>query len=90
MGAYLGVQQGSQFPPQFVHLTYKPKNPSGDVTKVALVGKGLTFDRWAAHVYYAAGAPPTADRLNCSVCASAIHAVTAQWWIQSEGRRFDD
>ena len=24
MGGYLGVQQGSKFPPQFIHLTYKP------------------------------------------------------------------
>lgn len=36
MGAYLGVQQGSMFPPQFVHLHYKPENPTGDVVKVAL------------------------------------------------------
>ena len=34
MGAYLGVQQGSMFPPQFIHLHYKPENPSGDVVKV--------------------------------------------------------
>jgi leucyl aminopeptidase len=45
MGGYLGVQQGSKFPPRFVHLTYKPENPTADVVKVALVGKGLTFDR---------------------------------------------
>lgn len=57
MGAYLGVQQGSRFPPQFIHLTYRspPSLPSSSlhseeqsavVTKVALVGKGLTFDRY--------------------------------------------
>jgi leucyl aminopeptidase len=45
MGGYLGVQQGSKFPPQFIHLTYKPENPSADISKVALIGKGLTFDR---------------------------------------------
>lgn len=44
MGAYLGVQQGSKFPPQFIHLTYKPENPSPETVKIALVGKGLTFD----------------------------------------------
>lgn len=26
MGAYLGVAQGSVYPPQFIHLTYKPKS----------------------------------------------------------------
>ena len=46
MGGYLGVQQGSKFPPCFVHLTYRPESPAAEVTKVALVGKGLTFDRW--------------------------------------------
>jgi leucyl aminopeptidase len=44
MGAYLGVQQGSMFPPQFVHMTYKSESPDANVVKVALVGKGLTFD----------------------------------------------
>lgn len=44
MGGYLSVQQGSQFPPQFIHMTYKPTNSSPDVIKIALVGKGLTFD----------------------------------------------
>ncbi len=42
MGAYLGVAQGSDLPPKFIHLTYRPE---GEVTRrVALVGKGLTFD----------------------------------------------
>ena len=47
MGGYLGVQQGSRFPPQFVHLTYRGEQSGADseVMKVALVGKGLTFDR---------------------------------------------
>jgi leucyl aminopeptidase len=34
--------QGAAEPPKFIHLTYKPK---GEVKKkVAIVGKGLTFD----------------------------------------------
>ncbi|MFM7086930.1 MAG: leucyl aminopeptidase [Cyanobium sp.] len=42
MGAYLGVAQGSDLPPKFIHLTYRP---SGAVQRrVVLVGKGLTFD----------------------------------------------
>jgi leucyl aminopeptidase len=42
MGAFLGVAQASDLPPQFIHLTYRPV---GDpVAKLALVGKGLTFD----------------------------------------------
>jgi leucyl aminopeptidase len=42
MGAYLGVAQGSELPPKFIHLTYRPAG--GAVRRVALVGKGLTFD----------------------------------------------
>jgi len=41
MGAYLGVAQGSDLPPKFIHLTYRPPSPR---RRVALVGKGLTFD----------------------------------------------
>jgi leucyl aminopeptidase len=42
MGAYLGVAQGSDLPPKFIHLTYRPE---GSVQRrIGLVGKGLTFD----------------------------------------------
>lgn len=44
MGSYLGVAAASTNPPKFIHLCYKP--PSGSIkTKLAIVGKGLTFDR---------------------------------------------
>ncbi|XP_057969803.1 leucine aminopeptidase 1 [Malania oleifera] len=43
MGSYLGVAAASANPPHFIHLCYKP--PSGSIkTKLAAVGKGLTFD----------------------------------------------
>ncbi len=41
MGAYLAVAKGSANPPRFIHIIYKGKKPK---EKVALVGKGLTFD----------------------------------------------
>ncbi|PSS08125.1 Leucine aminopeptidase [Actinidia chinensis var. chinensis] len=48
MGSYLGVAAASENPPHFIHLCYKP--PGGSVKpKLALVGKGLTFDRREAH-----------------------------------------
>ncbi|AFY70758.1 cytosol aminopeptidase [Thalassoporum mexicanum PCC 7367] len=46
MGAYLGVSQASELPPKFIHLTYSGKS-SGDEAakrKLAIVGKGVTFD----------------------------------------------
>lgn len=43
MGAYLGVAAASSNPPAFIHIQYKPQ---GKVhTKLAIIGKGLTFDR---------------------------------------------
>ena len=41
MGAFLAVNRASSYPPQLIHLKYKPKNAK---KKIALVGKGLTYD----------------------------------------------
>ncbi len=42
MGAFLGVAQASEMPPKFIHLTYTPTGTPR--RKLAIVGKGLTFD----------------------------------------------
>ncbi|HBE21193.1 MAG TPA: leucyl aminopeptidase [Cyanobacteria bacterium UBA11149] len=42
MGAFLGVAKASDLPPKFIHLTYKPAGTPR--RKLAIVGKGLTFD----------------------------------------------
>ncbi len=43
MGAFLGVAQGSEEPPQLIVLTYRgdPEHPENNL---GLVGKGITFD----------------------------------------------
>lgn len=41
MNAFLAVAQGSIYPPKLIHMEYKSKNPK---KKIALVGKGITFD----------------------------------------------
>jgi len=41
MGAFLGVAAGSEQPPKFIHLTYTPARPR---RRVAVIGKGVTFD----------------------------------------------
>ena len=43
MGAFLGVAAGSVEPPKFIHLTYSPAGRSKR-KRVALIGKGITFD----------------------------------------------
>ena len=46
MNAFYGVARGSKNPPRFIHLTYKPalKGKNKTLKKIALVGKGITFD----------------------------------------------
>ncbi|MBI2159285.1 MAG: leucyl aminopeptidase [Candidatus Rokubacteria bacterium] len=50
MGAFLGVAAGSAEPPKFIHLTYSPTGRPGGAPagrrrkRVALIGKGITFD----------------------------------------------
>lgn len=46
MLSFYGVAQGSKNPPRFIHLIYKPKNKTKkeNLKKVAIVGKGITFD----------------------------------------------
>ncbi|WP_373479355.1 leucyl aminopeptidase [Geminocystis sp.] len=42
MGAFLGVALASDLPPKFIHLIYKPEGIAK--RKLAIIGKGLTFD----------------------------------------------
>ncbi|WP_017315758.1 leucyl aminopeptidase [Mastigocladopsis repens] len=42
MGAFLGVAKASELPPKFIHLTYKPAG--APKRKIAIIGKGVTFD----------------------------------------------
>ena len=51
-GGILGVGQGSTTPPRLVHLSHRGK---GATTKLALVGKGITFDTGGISIKPAAG-----------------------------------
>ncbi len=44
MGLLLGVGRGSANEPRMIHLKYEPDDLPAGAPKVALVGKGLTFD----------------------------------------------
>jgi len=41
MSGILAVGSGSENPPFFIHLTYKPQNPK---KRIVIIGKGVTFD----------------------------------------------
>ena len=53
MGAFLAVAKGSEFPPKFIHMSYKPKGVSKK--KVAIIGKGITFDSGGLDIKPASG-----------------------------------
>ncbi len=44
MNAFLAVGQGSAHEPKFIHMVYKPEKTSKKIRKIAIVGKGITFD----------------------------------------------
>ena len=77
MGAYLGVQQGSMFPPQFIHLTYRPEGASADIPKIALVGKGLTFDSGGYNLKAGAGSMIELMKFDMGGCAAVLGAAKA-------------
>ena len=54
MGSFLGVAQGSVEPPKLVVMEYKG-NPHDEESKVALIGKGITFDSGGLDIKSAAG-----------------------------------
>ena len=76
MGAYLGVQSGSMYPPQFVHMTYKPKG-AGDVPKIAFVGKGLTFDSGGYNIKAGGGSMIELMKFDMGGCGAVLGAAKA-------------
>lgn len=44
MGAFLGIAQAADTPPKFIHLEYNPSVKKNNKRKLAIVGKGITFD----------------------------------------------
>jgi leucyl aminopeptidase len=53
MGCFLGVAEASHEPAKFIHLTYSP--PGKASKKIAIVGKGLTFDSGGYNLKAGAG-----------------------------------
>lgn len=67
MGAFLAVGQGSDQPPKFIHMTYKPAQKP--VKKIAIIGKGITFDSGGYDI------KPPASMLNMKDDMSGAAAV---------------
>ncbi|HLO89326.1 MAG TPA: leucyl aminopeptidase [Nostocaceae cyanobacterium] len=74
MGAFLGVAQASDLPPKFIHLTYKPETTPK--RKLAIVGKGLTFDSGGLNIK-GAGSGIETMKMDMGGAASTLGAAKA-------------
>ena len=74
MGAFIGVAKGSQEPPKFIHLTYRPRyRPRGRARKrVAVIGKGITFDSGGLDLKTAEGMLRMKDDMSGAAAVLAI------------------
>jgi len=83
MGAYLAVSQGACEPPKFIHLTYKPK---GEVKKkVAVIGKGLTFDSGGYNLKAGPGSMIEMMKFDMGGSAATLGAAKAVGALQPDG-----
>jgi leucyl aminopeptidase len=83
MGAYLGVSAASTNPPKFIHLCY---SPSGAVTtKLAIVGKGLTFDSGGYNLKTGPGCNIELMKFDMGGAAAVLGAAKAIAAIKPEG-----
>ncbi|KAK8509309.1 hypothetical protein V6N13_062356 [Hibiscus sabdariffa] len=84
MGSYLGVAAASDNPPHFIHLCYKP--PSGPIkAKLALVGKGLTFDSGGYNIKTGPGCSIDVMKIDMGGSAAVLGAAKALGQIKPPG-----
>lgn len=69
MGAFLAVSKGSSELPKFIHIKYTPQNPK---KKIAIIGKGITFDSGGLDLKPASSMLTMKDDMSGSACVLAI------------------
>lgn len=69
MGAFLAVSKGSYEYPKFIHLKYTPSNPK---KKIAIIGKGITFDSGGLDIKPAASMLTMKDDMSGSACVLSV------------------
>ena len=74
-GGILSVGRGSSRPPRLVHLTWAPSDTS---TKVALVGKGITFDTGGISLKPGSGMEDMISDMGGSAAQLAVIAAAAR------------
>jgi leucyl aminopeptidase len=76
MGCYWAVSRGSVEPPAFLHLHYRPR--SRPRKKIAIVGKGVTFDSGGLSLKTAQGMETMKDDMSGSAAMLAVMKAIAQ------------
>ncbi|KAG2665054.1 hypothetical protein I3760_16G112000 [Carya illinoinensis] len=84
MGSYLAVAAASANPPHFIHLCYKPPSGSSKV-KLALVGKGLTFDSGGYNIKTGPGCSIELMKFDMGGSAAVLGAAKAIGQIKPPG-----
>lgn len=83
MGGFLGVAAASENPPKFIHLTYTPEGPIHK--KLALVGKGLTFDSGGYNLKTGPGCLIQLMKFDMGGAGAVLGAAKAIGAIQPKG-----
>jgi leucyl aminopeptidase len=76
MGCYLAVSRGSVEPPAFLHLHYRPK--SRPRKRIAIVGKGVTFDSGGLSLKTAQSMETMKDDMSGSAAMLAVMKALSQ------------
>lgn len=69
MGAFLAVGKGSSEFPKFIHMKYVPSNPK---KKIAIIGKGITFDSGGLDLKPASSMLTMKDDMSGAACVLGV------------------
>ena len=81
MGAFLAVGRGSSEPPKFIHMKYTCENPK---KKIALVGKGITFDSGGLDIKPASSMLTMKDDMSGAACVLGVMSIIKELAPQIE------
>ena len=72
MGAFLAVGRGSSEEPKFIHMKYSCENPK---KRIALVGKGITFDSGGLDIKPASSMLTMKDDMSGAACVLGVMSI---------------
>ena len=76
MGAFLAVARGSAQEPKFIHMKYTTSNPK---KKIAIIGKGITFDSGGLDIKPASSMLTMKDDMSAAACVLGVMSVLKEF-----------